>query len=186
MTQPQKPPRPEIAPPEEDPNAEAPGYASPPCFMHEVDPAYAGAMPADELIALLNQLAEAERAGARVTAAYGGDAADPSLRTALREVGRDEARFCAMLSRHVERLGGAPSHATGAFLEKALAVEGDAARLAFLNRGQGWVVRKLRETLPKIADDRLHADLADMLAVHERNIARCDALGESAEGGGGR
>jgi hypothetical protein len=180
------PRRPDIAPPEEDPNAEAPGYASPPCMMHEMDPAYAGVLPRDELIALLNQLAEAERAGVRVTAAYGGDAADEAVRRALREVGLDEARFCAMLTRHVERLGGRPSHATGAFVEKALAVEGDGARLAFLNRGQGWVVRKLREALPRIADDALHADLAEMLAAHERNIGRCEALAGPTDRGGER
>jgi len=172
-----KPARPPVAPPEEDPNVDAHGFASPPCLMHEVDPSYFGAMPADELVQLLNTLLEAERAGVRVTASYGAEAADPAARTALREVGIDEARFCAMLTRHVERLGGVASKATGAFVDKALAVSGDAPRLDFLNRGQGWVVKRLRETLPKIADAQLHADLADMLAVHERNIARCAGLG---------
>ena len=112
----------------------------------------------------------------RVNAVYGAEAADPAARTALREVGIDEARFCAMLTRHVERLGGTPSKATGAFVDKALAVSGDAPRLDFLNRGQGWVVKRLNEMLPKIADAALHADLANMLDVHERNIARCAAL----------
>ena len=167
-----------IAPPEEDPNVEAHGFASPPCLMHEVDPAYFGAMPNDELLVqLLNTLLEAERAGVRVTAAYGAEAADPAARTALREVGLDEARFCAMLTRHVARLGGVASKATGAFVDKALAVSGDAPRLDFLNRGQGWIVKRLKEALPKIADAQLHADLADMLDVHERNIARCAGLG---------
>ena len=168
--------RPPIASPEEDPNVEAPGFASPPCLMHEVDPAYFGALPVNELIGLLNALLEAERAGVRVTAAYGAEIADPAARDALREVGIDEARFCAMLTRHVERLGGAPSKATGAFAGKAVAVAGDAARLDFLNRGQGWVVKRLKEMLPRIADAALHADLADMLDVHERNIARCAGL----------
>jgi hypothetical protein len=181
MTDERKRARPPIAPPEEDPNVEAHGFASPPCLMHEVDPAYFGAMPTDEQVALLNTLLEAERAGVRVTAAYGADAADPAARTALREVGLDEARFCAMLTRHIERLGGAPSKATGAFVEKALAVTGDAPRLDFLNRGQGWVAKRLKEALPRIADAQLHADLHDMLAVHERNIARCAELT-----GGGR
>jgi hypothetical protein len=166
---------------DENPNAEAQGFASPPCMMHEVDPAYFGAMPAGELIDLLNALLEAERAGVRVTSVYGAEAADPASREALREVGIDEARFCAMLTRQVERLGGAPSKATGAFAGKAIAVAGDAARLDFLNRGQGWVVKRLKEVLPKIADEQLHADLKDMLDVHERNIARCAGLGEKRD-----
>jgi len=177
MTQDPRSKRTPVAPPEEDPNVEAHGFASPPCLMHEVDPAYFGAMPNDELVTLLNTLLEAERAGVRVTAAYGAEAADPAARTALREVGIDEARFCAMLTRHVERLGGVASKATGAFVDKALAVSGDPPRLDFLNRGQGWVVKRLKEALPQIADPQLHADLTDMLEVHERNIARCAGLG---------
>ena len=49
-------------------------------------------------------------------------------------------------------------------------------RLDFLDRGQGWVVRKLREALPGITDAELRDDLADMLEIHERNIARSQAL----------
>ena len=44
-------------------------------------------------------------------------------------------------------------------------------RIAFLNRGQGWVVRKLRELLPRVRDNSLHADLSEMLRSHEANIA---------------
>ena len=43
-------------------------------------------------------------------------------------------------------------------------------------------IQRLREALPKIADDALHADLAEMLRVHEDNIARCDALAAPAKG----
>ena len=44
------------------------------------------------------------------------------------------------------------------------------ARLVFLNRGQGWVVRKLREMMPRIPDDALYVDLAHMLSSHVANI----------------
>jgi hypothetical protein len=33
------------------------------------------------------------------------------------------------------------------------------------------VVRKLREMLPRVRNDRLHADLSEMLRSHEANIA---------------
>jgi nitronate monooxygenase len=48
-------------------------------------------------------------------------------------------------------------------------------RLAFLNRGQGWVVRKLKALLPTIRDPAIHADLAPLLASHEHNIDRVAA-----------
>ena len=36
-------------------------------------------------------------------------------------------------------------------------------RVAFINRGQGWVVKKLREMLPRVRDDELHTRLPGML-----------------------
>jgi len=67
-------------------------------------------------------------------------------------------------------LEGAPSLKTGAFYEKAMAIPNVPERLAFLNRGQGWVVHKLKALLPTIRDETIHADLTAMLASHERNI----------------
>jgi nitronate monooxygenase len=49
------------------------------------------------------------------------------------------------------------------------------ARLVFLNRGQGWVVRKLREMMPRIPDDVLYVDLAHMLSSHVANITLANA-----------
>jgi len=102
---------------------------------------------------------------------------DAALTELLDAVARDEARFCAMLSRHVGRLGGTPSRATGAFYDKVMALDSPAARLALLNRGQDWVVRRLREATARIADGALLTDLGDMLEAHRHNIDRCEALG---------
>ena len=150
--------------------------ASPPCHATQAEDAYSGFLPREELIALLNTLAEAERAGVKVTQVMREEATDPETKALLDHVRRDEARFCGMVSRLVERLGGLPSTDTGGFYEKALAIEGFEARLAFLNRGQGWVVRKLREVLPKVRDDAMHAELKEMLATHETNIGACDRV----------
>ena len=151
-------------------------YASPPCFMHKLDPAYLGYMNAPEMVALLNMLLEAERAGARGVAEIAGQSAGATERTILRDVAQDEARFCAMLTRHIDRLGGTPSPETGSFYEKLMAQEDPGKRVELLNRGQGWVVRKLRDALPQIGDWALHSDLKNMLDVHERNIRRCTDL----------
>jgi nitronate monooxygenase len=53
-------------------------------------------------------------------------------------------------------------------------------RIAFLNRGQGWVVRQLRELLPRVRDNSLHADLSEMLRSHEANIALATEVSRSA------
>jgi hypothetical protein len=151
--------------------------SSPPCSMHELDDVSLGYMEGTEVVGLLNQLLEAERAGARAVGFMSRQGAD-ERRDALRQVAADEAAFCAMLARHVTRCGGTPSRVTGTFYEKVLALESDSQRLKLLDRGQSWVVRKLREALPRIRDDRLHEDLRDMLEVHEHNIERCARLME--------
>jgi hypothetical protein len=166
-----KPDRPEA---DDDPN-ERKSFASPPCLLHELDPSYLGYLSRAEVLGLLNELLEAERAGARGVGALARDAA-PALAPTLHEVAVDEARFCAMLTRHIERLGGTPSTLTGAFYDKLLARPDMATKLRLLDRGQGWVVERLREALGRLDDEPLQADLRDMLAVHERNIARCADL----------
>src|SRR3546814_10516795 len=82
----------------------------------------------------------------------------------------DEVRWCGMLLRAIRALGATPSDLTGAFYGKAMAVDDVEQRLAFLNRGQGWVVRKLQDLLQRPLPDFLRGDLADMLAAHESNI----------------
>lgn len=158
---------------EEDPNAEG-SYASPPCFLHELDPSWLGFAPREEVLAWLNELLEGERAGARGIGELSA-AAEGEPHAILHDIAKDEAQFCAMLTGHIRRLGGEASNRTGAFYDKLLAAQGD-RRLDLLDRGQGWVVRKLDEILPRIGDDRLHADLTHMREVHVRNIERCRAL----------
>jgi hypothetical protein len=158
-----------------DPEAAEPYSA--PCQMHEADPAYFGYMTTAETIDLLNLLLEGERAGVRAATALREAAEAVGCTPLVRQVGDGEARCCAMLDRHIQRLGGTPSHAVGRFYDKFVAIEGLAERLTFLNRGQEWVIRKLREELPRIADERLHADLDEMLRLHVTNVAACeDAL----------
>jgi nitronate monooxygenase len=59
----------------------------------------------------------------------------------------------------------------GAFYDKAMAITDLTERMALLNRGQSWVVRKLRELLPRVRDESLRIDLQKMLESHEANIA---------------
>lgn len=123
-----------------------------------------------ELVATLNELLEAERAGARVTLETARQARHPAIVQLMQHIQDDEARWCAMLLRQIRALGGAASPRMGAFYEKAMAIDDIAERIVFLNRGQGWVVRKLRELIPKVEDASLSADLHHMLSSHVANI----------------
>ncbi|MGD9602333.1 MAG: 5-formyltetrahydrofolate cyclo-ligase [Gammaproteobacteria bacterium] len=148
--------------------------ASPPCNAGDADPAYMGYLPTDELVASLNALLEAERAGAiGVKTLARADGPGPR-RALLGAVADDEAYFCGMLRRHILALGGTPSERTGAFLDKLLAVTAPGPQLELLNRGQGWVVRQLDALLPRIANAELTRDLRDMRQRHVDNIARCE------------
>ena len=100
-----------------------------------------------ELAVFLNELLEAERAGARVTLRSVRVAGAGPIAKLRWTIQRDETRWCAMLIRHLNALGEAPSVKVGAFYGKAMAIADIGERVAFLNRGQGWVVRILREML---------------------------------------
>ena len=158
--------------------------ASPVCYGAEADDRYMGYADRDELLAALNELLEAERAGARVTLKSAAAAQDPRLAALMKAIQHDEARWCAMLSGEIKRLGGTPSRRGGAFFGKAMAIADPLERLAFLNRGQGWVVRKLAALLPRVRDDALHAALDEMRRSHVENIARAEAEGAALREGG--
>lgn len=158
--------------------------ASPACLAHEMDDGYMGFAPREDLLVALNELLEVERAGARVTLAMVREA-EGGHKPFILTIHRDEARWCGVLTKAILHLKAVPSSKTGAFYDKALAIADLTDRLAFLNREQGRVVRKLRELLPAIRDAGIHADLTCMLASHERNIDRVTAQIPTFESQGG-
>jgi nitronate monooxygenase len=168
-----------------DPQGSA--LSSPPCFAADF-PGYFGEV--DEvaadvvLIERLNALLEAERAGAKVLAIL-RDGLDPrsSVRHLLERLQKDEGANAVLLYKTIQRLGGMASHDTGAFVHKTLAIDGLAARLGFLNKGQSWVVRKIDEVLPDVSDPVARDMLEQMRRSHVDNIAACEALlGEGLPG----
>lgn len=157
--------------------------SSPVCYAADADDRYMGYAGVEEIIASLNELLEAERAGARVALASSKTPPDASYAKLMRAVRADEARWCAMLSRQIKRLGGTPSRKTGAFRGKAMAIADPMDRLVFLNRGQSWVMKKLEALTPRVRDENLHADLREMLESHRDNIDRANVVLRSAETG---
>ena len=149
-------------------------FASPPCYQHEFEPPVDSGLSMDEVAARLNELLEGERAGTRGLIDMKAERSD-ALGVLLDAVARDEARFCAMLTRHLIRLGYSPSRATGVFYDKLKQRETLTDKLRLLDRGQSAVVRMLDELLPSVADRELHDDLVEMRDVHVHNIAACAA-----------
>ena len=139
-------------------------------------------MSRDEHADLLNLLLECERAGARLLAAYIEELPAGAL-DALRDVQRDEARNCAVLIHHLLEAGATPSAKTGDFYRKGLCIRGLGERLAFLNRGQAWVARRIAEALPRLAPSPARQALQEMYDSHLANIARCDELEQGARAG---
>lgn len=148
--------------------------SSPVCYADELDAVYQAATEREALLAALNELLEAERAGARVTLRSAAQATDPALKRLVTAIHRDEVRWCGVLIDAIRSLSATPSTRTGAFYEKAMAVQEMGARMALLNRGQGWVVRKLQALLPRIDDAHTRRALTEMLASHEKNIERVE------------
>lgn len=153
-------------------------YSSPPCYAGDFPGHFGEEAPTAEALRIerLNALLEAERAGAKVLAILRDelDARAP-LRGLLERLQKDEGSNAVVLYKTIQRLGGAASHETGAFVHKTLACDGLEARLRFLNKGQAWVVRKIDEVLPDIEDGEVRAMLESMRRSHVDNIAACEA-----------
>ena len=130
----------------------------------------------DELAIALNELLEAERAGARVTLETANQMAGQDLAPLVMDNQHDEVRWCKMLIGVMRVMDVAPSRMTGAFYEKAMAIKDIKERLLFINRGQGWVVRRLQNLIPRIQEADIRSQLQKMLDAHTLNIRRVEEL----------
>lgn len=145
--------------------------SSPACSIREADSVYMGYVTETEILSFLDELLEAERAGVRITRESARAIDDNAISDLLLAIQRDASRWCAMLFKQIKARGEIPSPKTGAFYGKAMTIRDIAQRIELLNRGQRWVARKLREMLPRVRDDQLYSDFAEMLHSHEGNIA---------------
>lgn len=132
-------------------------------------------MNKQQLVDFLNLMLESERAGAKVLAVFlDRYERDSEIWTVLNRVRKDEAGNCKILSDQIKRHGGEPSQTTGDFYEKAIAIDDNNERLVFLNRGQGWVAKKLREIIDDVEDSETNGVLQTMIDSHVENIELCN------------
>jgi nitronate monooxygenase len=121
-----------------------------------------------------NALIGAERAGGLTLAELVGLAESAELRELLRKVAHDEGYWARELTKIVKRAGGTPTLAIGDFASKVRAIPDLSGKIALLNRGQLWVVQKIDEHLPNVADPAVRGLLQAMAAAHRANIGLVD------------
>ena len=117
----------------------------------------------------LQELLAAERAGARVAARSIDQAIDVTQRDLLRRIHRGETDSCRRLRASLVHLGLDPGTEIGAFEIKAMTIPDMTDRLAFIDRGQGWVIRRVKEQLSNCEDATVRAHLKAVLDTHEVN-----------------
>lgn len=140
--------------------------------------AWAESMATQEYGTLLNQLLEAERAGAKLLNAYLDELPQNSTEWfRIRAVQLDEARNCAVLIHLLLEAEVSPTPAVGDFYGRGLAIRGWRERLQFLNRGQAWVAKRIAAALPRVPENARSA-LRQMYESHVSNIRSCEALAE--------
>jgi nitronate monooxygenase len=126
-------------------------------------------MSADEYASLLNELLEAERAGARLLAAWMDELpAGAAAWAGLQGLQREEARNCSVLIHLLLEAGAEPSARTGGFYDKGLAIGDWEERLDFLARGQAWVARRIAAALPGLPAGQARRLLQSM---HDSHLA---------------
>lgn len=134
-------------------------------------------MSRTEFGGFLNMLLEAERAGAKLLAAYVDELQPGSPEwTTLRDVQRDEAHNCAVLIHLLLNVEVEPSMAVGDFYRRGLAIQAWGERVEFLNRGQAWVAKRIAAALPRIPEAGAKSVMRAMHESHLANIHRCEHM----------
>lgn len=122
----------------------------------------------DEVIAELQVLLEAERAGARIAreSAIEAQERDEAKISGLEHLLADETHCCKVLLGCLEHLGATPSQGIGDFYDKCMAIENLEDRLALVDKGQRWVLRKVEAILPRLDDVKLIDAMKDVRDRH--------------------
>lgn len=128
-------------------------------------------MQRELLIEALNELLSAERAGAQVASISLNETEAEVARKMLTQVHRGEADSVRRLRECLLLLDAEPTPERGAFYEKCMAISDLPERLALVDRGQKWVIRKLEGLLEQVTHPRIRQELEAVLSTHEVNSA---------------
>ena len=85
----------------------------------------------------------------------------------MRPAYEEDTRFCALLKKHLARLGGVAAKETEALYREAMAISRLDDRAEHLALAQFQLVQTLAEMTPRVRDDKLRSDLADALIARQ-------------------
>lgn len=141
---------------------------SSPCSAKDADPVYMGFLRDDEITEELQILLEAERAGARIAreSAIEARQTDESKVEDIEHLFAQESHCCKVLMECLKHVGSNPGTGTGDFYDKCMAIDDLDARLALIDKGQRWVLRKVEAMLPRLNDPKLVAAMKDIRDRH--------------------
>lgn len=122
-----------------------------------------------DIIKLLQELLEGERAGARLALDTLKETTDEQQKMLLNQIHIGEAESCRRIRNCIKYLGGQPSLNTGDFYIRAMSIEDIVDRLYFIDRGQRWVINKLNKNLELITSDFVRNELENVLQTHILN-----------------
>lgn len=142
--------------------------ASSPCGASDADPAYMGLLQHDEIAQELQVLLEAERAGARIAkeSAEQASQSDSVKVDGLKKLLADETHCCKVLIECLQHLGEVPKQGIGDFYEKCMAIPDLDDRLALVDKGQRWVLRRVEAMLPRLSEPKLILAMKDIRDLH--------------------
>lgn len=123
----------------------------------------------NDMIKLLQELLEAERAGARVALDTLNETDDDGQKSLLNQIHIGEAESCRRIRDCIKYLGSEPSVNLGIFYENAMMIESITDRLYFIDRGQRWVINKIKDSLESIDNKFVRKELANVLRIHVLN-----------------
>lgn len=126
----------------------------------------------DELTAFLNNLLEDVRAMARTLSALKATADGAAFAPELDQLAEAEAASCVTLWREVESRGAEASDATSPLYVLARQHRNFYRRLAIVLEAEQALLRRLRDSLPKIRNPRLEARLWRVLEREEHTMQR--------------
>ena len=132
----------------------------------------------EEIVARLNELLEAERAGVEAAAVLQRADRKGVTDTELKKFAEDEAAACAGLHRAILRYGGQPSTQTGDFGRKVAALTTGGERLNLMARGQAWVAKRVDVLLGMPLDEETRTFLTEMREEHLENVDACNRRAE--------
>lgn len=122
-----------------------------------------------DIIKLLQELLEGERAGARLALDTLKETTDEQQKMLLNQIHIGETESCRRIRDCIIYLGGQPSLNTSDFYIKAISIENIVDRLYFIDRGQRWVIKKPNKNLELITSDSVRNELENVLQAHILN-----------------